>query len=768
LDQVRAFLKFAGKGDRKALAVFATGAAPAARAVGYLRRQLPGLPVHLFSVAEPDPATAALCESVTVHDDSIALVVEAEKRLWPDWVALSVTTWTGDRFRWPVKLAPFLVPPGRALILNRHGDFVPGTAGNVSIHLRRLVRDALHSGWNRAKDLGRGYALRLFAAVAQRFAPLSRAAFRRWHGSAALEVAVSEAAGEGVEVFRYAHRKWDHARLEALIRNSRARYFLFLESSAECDPADLLPALDDPLAFAASRQPAFGAWKKTLFPVAAFRALQPGEAAEVTAPLSDAILVDRAKLAALGLPKTVVPGTAWMLLFWKAAAAGWRSYSVGGAPRALDEFPDWPYEDAEFVTRALSDPALRALGPREPALGRGAIAFHPAARRSEADGRPEVLVVSPYLPWPLSHGGAVRIWNLCRALAPRVRFTLAAFREEKDAVDYEKLREVFSAIWVVDRNQRPRRDPSLPAQVREHESAALRALIARICRERRIDALQVEFTHLARFRDAAPDVPAVLVEHDLTFTLYRQYAASDEARRWLEFERHWLAHYDAVWTMSDDDRATAIAEGAHPGRTFVVANGVDIERFTPVSEPATAPEVLYIGSFRHRPNIIGFERLRGEIMPAVWKRFPKARLHVVAGPDPEKYWTRPSTLDRRIDLECFVSDVRPLYARAAVVAAPLAVSAGTNIKVMEAMACGKAIVSTPVGCQGLGLEDGRELLVRAGSADFAEAVADLLADSRRAAALGRRARETAVARFSWDAIAEDAMRSYRMLMEAAR
>jgi glycosyltransferase involved in cell wall biosynthesis len=453
-----------------------------------------------------------------------------------------------------------------------------------------------------------------------------------------------------------------------------------------------------------------------------------------------------------------------MLLFWRAAAAGWRAYSVGAAQAPLDEFPDWPYEDAEFVTRVLSDPALRTLGPREPELGRGAIAFHPGLdRAADADGRMTVLVVSPYLPWPLSHGGAVRIWNLCRALAPRVRFILAAFREAGDTIDYAKLHEVFAEVRIIDRDQRAGRDAALPSQVREHESEPLRALIARICRERPIDALQIEFTHLAHFRDAAPDVPAILVEHDLTFTLYRQYADREEAARWLAFERHWLARYDAVWTMSDDDRAQAIAEGAPADRTFEVANGVDIDRFTPTANPSTPPEVLYIGSFRHRPNIIGFERLRTEIMPEVWKRIPDARLHIVAGPQPEKYWTRPAKLDPRIDIEGFVADVRSCYARASAVAVPLAVSAGTNIKVMEAMACGKAIVSTPVGCQGLGLVDGRELLVRTGSTDFAAALCDVLADPVRATSLGREARQTAVARFSWDAIAERAMDSYLKL-----
>ena len=263
-----------------------------------------------------------------------------------------------------------------------------------------------------------------------------------------------------------------------------------------------------------------------------------------------------------------------------------------------------------------------------------------------------------------------------------------------------------------------------------------------------------------------------------TFTLYRQFsehqpteAARQEYARWLGFESAWLRAYDAVWTMSPEDRAAALAEGSPAGRTWVVANGVDLDRFQPADEATAAPEVFYVGSFRHLPNIIAFEALRDEVMPRVWSRFPEARLRVVAGPEPEHYWHNfrqtdlPRALDRRIEMHGFVEDLRPLYARAAVVAVPLLVSAGTNIKVMEAMACRKAVVSTPVGCQGLDLTDGSDALIRSNWPEFAEAIAGLLADETCRARIAARARETVERRFGWEAIADEAYRTYRTLVE---
>jgi glycosyltransferase involved in cell wall biosynthesis len=157
--------------------------------------------------------------------------------------------------------------------------------------------------------------------------------------------------------------------------------------------------------------------------------------------------------------------------------------------------------------------------------------------------------------------------------------------------------------------------------------------------------------------------------------------------------------------------------------------------------------------------VIGFEKLRQTIMPQVWSRFSEARLRVVAGPEPERY-CRLSELDPRIQIHGFVEDLRPLYGSAAVVVVPLEVSAGTNIKVMEAMACARAVVSTPVGCAGLGLEDGREALIRATPPDFAAAICELLADPDRRRCLAGQARRTAEQRFSWNVISGQAYASY--------
>jgi glycosyltransferase involved in cell wall biosynthesis len=115
----------------------------------------------------------------------------------------------------------------------------------------------------------------------------------------------------------------------------------------------------------------------------------------------------------------------------------------------------------------------------------------------------------------------------------------------------------------------------------------------------------------------------------------------------------------------------------------------------------------------------------------------------------------------------FVEDLRPFYARAAVVLVPLEVSAGTNIKVLEAMACGKAIVSTPVGCAGLDLEHRRELLIASDWPAFQASITELLSDPQLRTQLGSSARQAALRRFSWTASAASAYNSYQTIAPCA-
>lgn len=107
----------------------------------------------MFATAQPDPETQQLCELVLVRPSGLRLLVAAQRRAWPQCVALSLASWTGERGGWILKAAPFLIPPGRALLQNANGDFFAGTPGPILRHAARRARDAASSTWNGAREL---------------------------------------------------------------------------------------------------------------------------------------------------------------------------------------------------------------------------------------------------------------------------------------------------------------------------------------------------------------------------------------------------------------------------------------------------------------------------------------------------------------------------------------------------------------------------------------------------------------------------------------
>jgi len=367
----------------------------------------------------------------------------------------------------------------------------------------------------------------------------------------------------------------------------------------------------------------------------------------------------------------------------------------------------------------------------------------------EFDGRPlrgrrRVTVLSPYFPYPLSHGGAVRIFHLLREMAAEFDVVLLAF-SEGGAEELAPVLELCARAVLVDkpRYREPRWSTLLPPEVHEYRSPAMRGVLARIRRELEIDILQVEYTALAPYRGD------ILVEHDVTFDLHSQVlkqkptlSAWWDYWRWQRFERKWVRRYKRVVVMSERDQKLL----GTPGAT-VIPNGVDLGRFRPEIE-RRGQRLLFIGSFRHFPNVVAYRFF----VEQVWPLLPDSvHATVVAGPDPQLYWNGPPP-DPRIELLGFVADVRPLYVETNLVIVPTLVSAGTNLKVLEALAMERAVVSTSSGCGGLDLEHGRNVWIADSARDFAEGIGALLADNDLRGRIARAGREHAVARFNWHAI----------------
>jgi glycosyltransferase involved in cell wall biosynthesis len=412
-------------------------------------------------------------------------------------------------------------------------------------------------------------------------------------------------------------------------------------------------------------------------------------------------------------------------------------------------------------------PALARLPRPEPIAVAAESAVATYAGRSPSRN-PKVLIASPYLPFPLSHGGAVRMYNLMRRAAGSFDQILVGFTET-DAPPPAELLEICVEIVTVKRTG-THSPPATrrPETVEEFASPNFRAALRDAVRKWRPAIAQLEFTQMAQYAADCAPAPTVLVEHDITYELYAQLLALEEDwdvrrqwKRWRRFETAAWKRVTRVVTMSEKDRVPVTGAPA-----VALPNGVDLDRFRPSGREPEPRRLLFIGSFAHLPNLLAAEFFLNQ----VWPLLIDAKFHIIAGSRPgfflERYRDR-VTLNLEqpgIELEAFVADVRPAYERAAVVVAPLIASAGTNIKILEAMAMGKAVVSTSAGVNGLDLSPGEDFILAPNATAMAQAIEELLADPENRKRLGAAARSRVEGEFGWDRIARRQMDLYRELM----
>jgi glycosyltransferase involved in cell wall biosynthesis len=385
--------------------------------------------------------------------------------------------------------------------------------------------------------------------------------------------------------------------------------------------------------------------------------------------------------------------------------------------------------------------------------------------------RARIAVLSPYVPYPLSHGGAVRIFHLLRETAREFDVILFAFSDRETDADFAVLREFCARIVVAGkaRYREPRWSTLYPPDVHEFDSPAMHRARAEARRELGFDLLQVEYTQLAGYGGD------ILVEHDVTFDLFgqvlrqlRSVSALWDYLRWRRYELMILPRFRRVVAMSDKD--ARLLGGGRAVR--VIENGVDIERFRPEPE-RPGQRLLFVGSFRHFPNVAAYRFFVEQVWPKLSARFPKMTLKVVSGPDDLLHWrefthTHDPEPPERVYLLGFVADVQPLYADANLVVVPTTVSAGTNIKVLEAMAMERAVVSTPSGCAGLGLTHDESVWIADDAVSFTAGIAQLIENPAKRARLALAARELAVRQFDWKALGEKQRALYRELLARAK
>ena len=309
---------------------------------------------------------------------------------------------------------------------------------------------------------------------------------------------------------------------------------------------------------------------------------------------------------------------------------------------------------------------------------------------------------------------------------------------------------------------------------------ALQQAIDRVLRAERFDVVNLESTFLGRSNlrqaPAGEPLPVVVVDsHNIDYDLARQYASSGSsplrrfyaAVNWRKLRREELATYhsaDGVYLCSSVDEKRLLDETSQ-SLTMVIPNAADVDYYKPrPTDPSPDGRTLvFFGLLSYQPNIDGVIHFVREIWPGIADAHPDARFKVIGGSAPALLT---ALAGPRIEFAGFVPDLRPHLAEAAAVVVPLRIGGGTRLKIVEAMAMGKAIVSTSLGAEGIEAVPGRDLLIADEPAAFAQAVNQLLADPGLAMQIGRSARQLSEERYAWSSAARTLEGFYRRILAA--
>jgi glycosyltransferase involved in cell wall biosynthesis len=399
----------------------------------------------------------------------------------------------------------------------------------------------------------------------------------------------------------------------------------------------------------------------------------------------------------------------------------------------------------------------------------------------------KVLFVLPYLPSPPRFGGQRRLHGLMVEIARRHEVWVATLIDPAEdntealAATRAYCRRVIAVTnarhFAGGATKRLFQLGSLIAPV-SYENLVYRSLSLQqelnvLLSTEKFDVVQVEFAQMGVFRLPRTGGRPVLCldEHNIEYEILKRTAAGETGlvRRvyntldWrklrVEELRAWRRFDGCSVTSARDEK---LLQADAPGvRTAVVPNGVDVEDFVPGDPAAVEPDtVLFFGAINYYPNTDGILFFLREAWPLLKARRPTARLRII-GPKPPPViaeWADPS-----VEVVGYVDDVRAHIARAAVTVVPLRIGGGTRLKVLEAMALGKAIVSTPLGAEGIDVTPEENILLAPDAAGLARQIDRALGDPALSSRLGSEARRLAVERYSWRASADRLVRFYEQL-----
>jgi glycosyltransferase involved in cell wall biosynthesis len=384
---------------------------------------------------------------------------------------------------------------------------------------------------------------------------------------------------------------------------------------------------------------------------------------------------------------------------------------------------------------------------------------------SEPSKSLRVLVIDEYFPYPPDSGKPIRTGNLLRRLSERHDVTLLCYGAPSAGtavvpqlkVEFVEPLIEYSGIALYARlaaNLFSR----YPYSVTKHYTSRFLSHLQESVKSNPYDLIQCEWTPYARYLESVRGLPSLIASHNVESQIWSRRAEHADsvagraffgmqAKKMETFERGALR--DASWVTAVSREDANIIRKWGVERVSVVDNGVDLGFYNPEACNEDDSELLFLASLDWAPNVDGLKYFLAEVLPLIVAKEPKARV-TIAGRKPPADLRKYCEAMANTNFVGEVPDVRPYLERAAVILVPLRVGGGSRLKILEAMAAGKAIVSTSVGAEGLAVTNNQQLILADDPRSFADAATALMHSAAERRRLGKAGRELVEDKYSWD------------------
>ncbi len=375
---------------------------------------------------------------------------------------------------------------------------------------------------------------------------------------------------------------------------------------------------------------------------------------------------------------------------------------------------------------------------------------------------------------PQDVGGRIRSYKILRELARRHAVTVFTFYAAEANDEHLLLQGVFDQLICLPLHLPPPRGlrealdfarlmvSSRPYTVSKYCRPEVADALSKVLARQSYDVIVCDFAIAGGVIPWDYPCPKVLFTHNVEALIWRRHASVArnplwKAVSWWEyhkmtrFERTCLNKSQRVLTVSETDRAF-FSHIIDPAKITVIPTGVDTDYFRPTQETEEPDSLVFTGSMDWMPNEDGILYFVREILPVLRQQLPRARLTVV-GRSPSERVRSLARADQSIRITGRVDDIRPYVNQASVYVVPLRVGSGTRLKIFEAMAMGKAIVSTTLGAEGLPVTHGENILLADSPNDFAKVIVTLMNSPAMRTRLGLAARQLVERNYSWGSVA---------------